>query len=52
MVQALLANREDQYDDYHPEVFRALLDARFEIRAEEPLKGGRRHIYFAEPRQG
>ena len=51
MVQALLANREDQYDDYHPETFRALLEDRFEIRADEPLKGGRRHIYFAEPRR-
>ncbi|MCB1371304.1 MAG: class I SAM-dependent methyltransferase [Rhodobacteraceae bacterium] len=51
MVQALLANREDQYDDYHPENFRALLAERFDIRAEEPLKGGRRQIYFAEPRQ-
>jgi hypothetical protein len=52
MVQALLANRADQYDDYHPEVFRALLDERFEIGADSPLKGGRRHIYFAEPRRG
>ncbi len=51
MVKALLANREDQYDDYHPENFRALLAARFDIRAEEPLKGGRRQIYFAEPQR-
>jgi hypothetical protein len=47
MVQTLLANREDQYDDYNPENFRALLTAHFDIRAEEPLKGGKRHIYFA-----
>lgn len=50
MVQILLANREDQYDDYHPDVFRELLAARFEIRAEEDLKGGKRRIYFAEPK--
>jgi hypothetical protein len=50
MVQTLLANREDLYDDYHPEVFHALLAERFEIRSDQPLKGGRRHIYFAVPR--
>ncbi|WP_159585452.1 methyltransferase [Chelativorans xinjiangense] len=48
MVQTLLANREDQYNDYHPEIFRALLETHFDIKAEEALKGGRRHIYFAE----
>jgi hypothetical protein len=47
MVQTLLANREDQYPDYHPETFRALLAERFTIEAERPLKGGKRHIYFA-----
>jgi hypothetical protein len=47
MVETLLANREDQYDDYHPEIFRKLLSAHFNILAEEPLKAGRRHIYFA-----
>jgi len=50
MVQTLLANREDQYDDYHPEIFRELLSAHFDIQAEEPLKGGKRHIYFATAR--
>jgi hypothetical protein len=50
MVQTLLANREDQYDDYHAETFRSLLAARFDIRAEQGLKGNKRHIYFAEPR--
>ncbi|WEX08829.1 hypothetical protein [Chelativorans sp. AA-79] len=47
MVQTLLANRDDQYDDYHPGVFRELLSVHFDIQAEEPLKGGKRHIYFA-----
>ena len=50
MVQTLLAHREDQYDDYHPEVFRALLESRFRIEDEAPLKDGKRHIYFARPR--
>lgn len=50
MVQTLLANREDQYDDYHPEAFRRLLDTRFQIADEASLKGGKRHIYFVRPR--
>jgi hypothetical protein len=50
MVKTLLASREDQYTDYHPETFRELLAAHFDIRADEPLKGGKRHIYFAEAR--
>jgi hypothetical protein len=49
MVQALLANREDQYDDYDPDTFRRLLAERFTIRDEAPLKGGKRTIYFADP---
>ena len=51
MVQTLLANREDQYDDYHPETFRALLAAHFDIQDEQDLKGGKRRIYFATARQ-
>ena len=50
MVQILLGNREDQYDDYQPEIFRQLLASRFEIKAEQDLKGGKRRIYFAEPK--
>lgn len=50
MVQALLANREDQYSDYHLDVFRRLLAERFEIRAEQSLKGAKRRIFFAEGR--
>lgn len=49
MVQALLANREDQYDDYYPDAFRQLLNRHFEIREERSLKGGKRTIFFAEP---
>lgn len=47
MVQMLLANREDQYEDYHPDIFRAQLASRFDIESEQALKGGKRHIYFA-----
>jgi hypothetical protein len=50
MVQTLLANRDDQYDDYHDETFRSLLAARFDIKSEQDLKVAKRRIYFAEPR--
>lgn len=50
MVQVLLANREDQFEDYHHDIFRALLSARYEIQADQPLKNGKRHIYFAHPK--
>lgn len=52
MVKILLANRKDQYSDYRPEIFRELLSARFDVKAEEPLKGGKRHIFYAEPLAG
>jgi hypothetical protein len=52
MVQVLLANREDQYQDYHHDKFRALLSTRYEIQHDQPLKGGSRHIYFAHPKHG
>lgn len=50
MVKALLANREDQYDDYTPESFRRLFAERFMIRDEAPLKDGARIIFFGEPK--
>jgi SAM-dependent methyltransferase len=50
MVQTLLRNKDDQYDDYRPEVFEALLAQHFEIRESRPLKGGKRSIHFTLPR--
>ena len=53
MVQALLANREDQYDDYTPENFREpAVAASSSMRGEQSLKGGKRTIFFAEARPG
>lgn len=51
MVQTLLANREDQYDDYHPEIFRDLLATHFDIQDEQDLKGGKRRIFFATAKE-
>jgi SAM-dependent methyltransferase len=50
MVETLLRNKHDQYDDYRPEVFEALLAEHFDVRDRQPLKGGKRSIYFALPR--
>jgi SAM-dependent methyltransferase len=50
MVETLLRNKDDQYDDYRPEVFEALLSAHFEVRDSQTLKDGKRAIYFALPR--
>jgi SAM-dependent methyltransferase len=51
MVETLLRHKDDQYDDYRPDVFEALLSEHFEVRDSQPLKGGKRSIYFALPRQ-
>jgi SAM-dependent methyltransferase len=50
MVETLLRNKDDQYDDYRPEVFEALLSEHFEVRDRQTLKSGKRSIYFALPR--
>ena len=50
MVKTLLRNKDDQYDDYHVEIFERLLSEHFEIRDSRPLKGGKRSIYFALPK--
>jgi hypothetical protein len=50
MVETLLRDKDDQYDDYRPEVFEALLSAHFEVRDSQTLKDGKRAIYFALPR--
>jgi hypothetical protein len=50
MVQQLLRNKHDQYSDYQLPVFETCLAARFEIRERLDLKGGKRVIYYAEPR--
>jgi hypothetical protein len=47
MVQTLLANKDDQYGDFTQDAFEALLDEHFDVRESQPLKGGKRAIYFA-----
>jgi ribosomal protein L11 methylase PrmA len=50
MTETLLRNKDDQYDDYRRDVFEALLSEHFDVRDSETLKGGKRSIYFAVPR--
>jgi hypothetical protein len=49
MVQALLRNKRDQYDDYSREVLEAELRRHFEIRLCESLPSGERTLYHAVP---
>lgn len=50
MVQTLLRNKEDQYDDYQLEVFEASLERSFSIVRREPLGSGTRILYHARNR--
>jgi hypothetical protein len=50
MTQTLLRNKDDQYDDYRRDVFEAVLSEHFDVRNSETLKGAKRSIYFALPR--
>jgi hypothetical protein len=50
MAVTLLRNKDDQYDDYRPQVFEALLSEYFDVRDSRTLKSGKRSIYFALPR--
>lgn len=50
MVQRLLRNKEDQYADYHLDVFERELAARCDVLRREALGSGSRVLYFARPR--
>jgi hypothetical protein len=47
MLMRLLANKDDQYSDYHADVFEGLLAEHFDVADKRPLKGGKRTIYLA-----
>lgn len=50
MVKRLLANKEDQYGDYNAAAFESALAAHFDIADKQPLKDGKRTLYFARSR--
>ena len=45
MVKRMLASREDVFDDYTEEGFRAAAESRFEVTAREPIEGSGRVLY-------
>jgi hypothetical protein len=49
MVQALLRNKRDQYDDYSRECLEAELCRHFDIRLRESLPSGERTLYHMVP---
>lgn len=49
MVEKLLTNKKEQYDDYNKDAFQRAVEDRFVIRESKDLKGGRRTIYMLSP---
>jgi len=50
MVKKLLVNRKEKFPDYDQPVFERVAAELFHVRDRAPLKGGRRTIYYMEPR--
>lgn len=50
MVVKLLTNKEEQYEDYSLDQFVAEVGQFFVIKDREPLKGGKREIFYLSPR--
>jgi len=50
MVQELLLDKIDNYDDWEQAAFEHELEARFEILERTPLESGTRFLYFARAR--
>lgn len=49
MVQKLLRNKVDIYDDYEVDVFESCLNESFDVQRQETLQQGTRRLYFAVP---
>jgi SAM-dependent methyltransferase len=50
MVVKLLTNKKEQYDDYDLAQFIEECERFFTIRDRDPLKGGKREIFYLEPK--
>ena len=50
MVQQLLLNKDDTYDDYNRHFFESCLDKCFRVQARLAVSGGTRFLYYATPR--
>lgn len=51
MVETLLRNKDDRYDDYDQTFLEQCLARHFRIERQQPLENGTRVLYFAR-RQG
>jgi hypothetical protein len=49
MVIKLLTNKKEQYEDYDLDQFIADAEQFFTIKDRQPLKGGKREIFFLTP---
>ena len=52
MTRKLLKNKANQYDDYNEQNFLAIVQEMFVVKDSMPLKGGKRTIYYLEPKNG
>ncbi len=50
MVQQLLVNKDDTYDDYNRHFFENCLDRYFRVQERLAVPGGTRFLYYATPR--
>ena len=51
MVVKLLTNKTEKYGDYNLEQFITEAELFFTIAGREPLKNGKREIFYLQPRQ-
>lgn len=49
MVQRLLLNKNDTYDDYNQSFFESCLNKFFRVERSLALAGGTRYLYYATP---
>jgi len=49
MVQQLLLNKDDTYDDYNRSFFESCLNKFFQVQSRQELPGGTRVLYYATP---
>ena len=50
MVEVLLRNKEDLYEDYELEYFESCLGSLFDVKRREVVPSGTRILYFATPK--
>ena len=51
MVVKLLTNKQEQYEDYNIDQFSLEANKRFEVVDRQPLKSGKRDLFYLKPLQ-